>query len=414
MEEGCDAMTKLSFEIQFNSPNVLTNGSIPVEVRRPNLTLAATGLTSENIELEPGSYYVTAKLPAGQELYDYVEVREGLPNKALLKPDFEDESPHEWQAAQHYLVAQQTNARASKGILEALGGEPVEAKLRSIQGNILNQDYLISEPQNWVFNYGDNLADFEIDGTNKIQFAQLLQPNAPALNMALPAFKKFSCKLVVVRQPDGRFTFDAHLKNSAADMLLRYSQKGFQEQASLTAKALDKAFDNALDKALVAQRLLEYKVEDPIAASVGAYSLLRFGMLEYLHEWTENLRNWFKWLPDGSAIRGEHYARGGQHQKALQAFLELSERGLPLFSDGLSYAVDRLRVYTSLKEIFSDINQHEQARSLLETLQATAACTDFREPFTTFSGLVPHQPDNKLIEEVVTVDDALDLAQIFI
>jgi len=395
-------MTRLSFEIKFKSPNALTHGSIPVEVRRPNLTLAATGLTSETIELEPGSYYVTARLPAGQELYGQVEVQEGLPNKALLRPDIEDESPHEWQASQHYLVAQQMNVRAPKGMLEALGGEPVEAKLRCIEGNILKEDYLISEPENWYSNYGDNLADFAISGKDKIQFAQLLQPNWPALNMALPAFSPFRCRLVVIRQPDGRFTFDAHLENSAADMLLRYSQKGFQEQSALTAKALD------------AERLLVDKAKDPIAASVGAYSLLRFGMVEYMHDWTENLRNWFEWLPDGSAIRGEHYARLGQHREALPAFLELTERGLPLFSDGLSYAVDRLRVYSGLKDFFSDSNQQEQAQSLLETLQATAACTDFREPFTTFTGLVPHRPDNELIEEVVTVDDALDLAQVFI
>jgi hypothetical protein len=394
-------MSKLSFEIKFNSQNMLTYTGIPVEVRRPNLTLAATSLTSETIELEPGSYYVTAKLPAGQELYDHVEVKEGSFTKAVLKPDLEDESPHEWQASQHYLVSQRMGIKAPKGILESLGGEPAEAKLRCVEGNILNKDYVISEPQNWKFNLDNDLAESIIQGTDKIQFAQLLQPNAPALNMALPAFRERTCKLIIVRQPDGRFIFDAHLDNLMADMLLRYSQKGFQEQASLTAKAFD------------AERLLQLKGEDPIAAAVGAYSLLRFGMIEYLHEWTENLRNWFKWLPDGSAIRGEHYARRGQHKEALPAFLELSERGLPLFSDGLSYAVDRLRVYTSLKEIFSDGKQHEQAQDLLERLQATAACTDFREPFTTFTGLVPHRPDNEIIEEVITVEDALDLGQIF-
>src|SRR2546423_15128052 len=93
---------------------------------------------------------------------------------------------------------------------------------------------------------------------------------------------------------------------------------------------------------LDAEELLEDKQQDPIAAAVGGYALLRFSALERLHDWTANLHSWFEWLPDGAAIRGEHLARMGQHDEALDAFLTLPSRGLPLFSDGLAYAVNRL------------------------------------------------------------------------
>jgi hypothetical protein len=284
---------------------------------------------------------------------------------------------------------------------EALGGEPVEAKLRSITGNILANDYVIAEPQNWYFRYYDELAENLISGTGEIQFAQLLQPNAPALNMALPAFGLNSCTLVVTRQADSRFSYDAHLENKMADLLLRYSQKGYQEQAALTATTID------------AEQLLMGKFEDPIAAAVGAYSLLRFGELERLHEWTVNLQERFAWLPDGAAIRGEHLARRGNHAEALTSFLKLSDRGLPLFSDGLSYAVERLRLYLGLKEGTFEEEKLHQARSLLETLHCFAACTDFREPITTFTGLTPHMPDDVRLDEVITIENGLDLAQIF-
>lgn len=395
-------MTKLSFEIQFDSANELQNSALPVEVRRPNLTLARTGLTSESIDIEPGNYFVTATMPAGQELCDYVKVSEGQPNKAVLKPALEDESPHEWQAQQHYLVAQRSiTQKVDDDGLESLGGEDVQAKLRRITGDILNQKYEIVEPQGWKVRYEDDLAEFSVDGINKVQFVQLLQSNSPALNMALPVYEHRDCQLVVIRQPDGRFSFDAHLRNPTADLLLRYSQKSYGEQASLTSQALD------------AKMMLAQKMQDPISAAVGGYSILRFGKLELLHEWTENLRKLFKWLPDGSAIRGEHLARRGKHNEALSAFLELSDRGLPLFSDGLSYAVDRLRLYTSVKEFFTGNDQAEQARTLFEKLQLFAACTDFREPFTTFTGLIPHEPDDNPVEEVVTIDHGLDLAKMF-
>ena len=58
-----------------------------------------------------------------------------------------------------------------------------------------------------------------------------------------------------------------------------------------------------------------------------------------------NLYTEFPWLPDGAAIEGECLAREGNHQDSLKAFLAVAERGLPLFTDGLSYTIDRLQLY---------------------------------------------------------------------
>ena len=80
----------------------------------------------------------------------------------------------------------------------------------------------------------------------------------------------------------------------------------------------------------------------PIGAAIGGYVLLRLGELDRLQDWTKNLCKYFPWLPDGVVIYAEHLARVGEHQQALERFLELPKRGLPFTSSGLTAMVESL------------------------------------------------------------------------
>ena len=153
-----------------------------------------------------------------------------------------------------------------------------------------------------------------------------MQLGRPAVNIALPASTR-GCTVAIRREPD-RYWLEVHPDNSTANVLLGYAQNNLAQQQASTAKQL--LFD---------------KVDDPIAASIGAYSLLRFGEVERLHDWTQNLMDWFAWLPDGAAIRGEQLARLGDHKSAAPAFLQAVNRGLPVFSDGVKFTYERLRAY---------------------------------------------------------------------
>ena len=157
--------------------------------------------------------------------------------------------------------------------------------------------------------------------------------------------------------------------------------------------------------ALDAELLLGEKLEDVVAATIGAYALLRLGELERLHDWTENLRNWFPWLPDGAAIRGEHLARLGRHGEALACFAELPRRGLPVFTDGLSYSVDRIRLYVNLgRDHFAGMPiSYDDALGLRRRLESYGTFADLREPFLTFTGLDPSRPDDRSLSE--DIDD---------
>jgi hypothetical protein len=75
---------------------------------------------------------------------------------------------------------------------------------------------------------------------------------------------------------------------------------------------------------------------------------LRTNQIERLKDWTQHLADGSPWLPDSLLVLAEYLARSGDHEAASRALLKLADRGLPLFSSGLSYAVDRLSVYKSL------------------------------------------------------------------
>lgn len=85
--------------------------------------------------------------------------------------------------------------------------------------------------------------------------------------------------------------------------------------------------------------LLEAKLENPCAAAAGAYILI-----DQLHDatrrpvwrpWIENLRNWFQDLPDGAVLAGRACLHEGDRDGACAAFIEATERGIPVFAAGV-------------------------------------------------------------------------------
>jgi hypothetical protein len=110
------------------------------------------------------------------------------------------------------------------------------------------------------------------------------------------------------------------------------------------------------------------------------------GEIERLHTWTSNLCSWFPWLPDGLVAEAEHAAREARHEDALGLLRQLPQRGLPVLSMGLAYAVDRLRTYVRLDP--GDVELRRQ----LDELARYALATDFAEPVTTFHGDGPDSP----------------------
>jgi hypothetical protein len=384
-------VSKLSFNCAFKSSE-LYSLDLPVEIRKSNLALEARTLTSRPVEVKPGSYHVTARLPAGAELYGHVDVVEGQDATVTLALEAADESPNETQEEQR-LVWGKRGYEPAQGGLESLGGEEATARLKAYRGNPLQPGGGYSEVADtgWLSKVNrpqpPGVYEFDLMSPGST-LVQLLQAGAAPLNMALPSAEQQEWQIVLALQPDNLYSMDVHLEHSEADALLHYAERGLLEQTAAVATS----------DALQGERLLFQKQSYPVAAAAGAYVLLRLGEIDRLHDWTENLRNWFDWLPDGSAIRGEHLARLGQHKDALAAFLEIGPRGLPLFTEGLSYALDRLRLYAGYGEEHFDKEMLSKAEALLMQLQRFAEYVDFRRAVLTFTGAAPGSPSREPLD----------------
>jgi hypothetical protein len=213
--------------------------------------------------------------------------------------------------------------------------------------------------------------------------------------MVIPAAPWERVRMTVILSADG-WDADAYLSNPTADQVVRnlFSGRlaevriatGFPNLYGAENTGYVEPPDGSADIAQL-EYLLRMKIADPIGAAVGAYALLRLGELDRLHDWTENLRKWSPWLPEGSAIRGEHLARLGEHEAALAAFLEVPARGLPVFADGLTFALNRLELYATVP---GDETAMQAARAAAARLRPVARHIDFSRPITTFTADTPN------------------------
>jgi hypothetical protein len=386
-------MTPLRFAPTFRSPE-LREIDVPVEVRTSKLKVVARTTSSQVVDLEPGEYFVSAVLPGGRELIGSVEVG-GAPAVVELLSDFGDEPPADEMLERKHFLAPPVGDDADERqrvALETLGPSrgalavPLHAPvtLRQLTGNVLRGDVVVQDEVTVQPKDGQRIPLYP-DGSLRPAYVQMTQTHAAPVTLAVPSGPGRMSE-VLFRQEGSHWTLDLHLAHAAANLLLCYRANGYVQQAAEATES----------PALNAEQLLEEKIGDPIAAAVGAYALLRFAELRRLRDWTENLRAWFPWLPDGSAIRGEHLARMGEHTQALEVFLELHDRGLPMFTDGFAFALDRLRLYLEAG-LPTAPEQHSAARALLEKLKRIAPAVDDGSPVLVIVGdpleLLARNPD---------------------
>ena len=364
-------MSLLKFRSRFVSPR-LKYVDLPVEIRRQNLSLVARTLLSRTIELDPGRYHVTATLPSGEQLYQAVEVG-ATEITVTLSPYPDEHTGPELPEASIFLRKRRRSkavthwAQSPSPLIDGTGRLRTRSKLRRFEGNVLRGPIEAVEFTAPANPYAS-------------QVVQLVQPPLSPLNVRLPTSPDSSAEVSLEKDNLGILDLDVRLGSPDADVLLKYLDYGELQLAATTA----------MSPCLQAERLLGDKERDPIAAATGAYALLRVGDLERLHDWTRNLMNWFEWLPDGLVIYAEHLARLGEHQASCRLLLDLPQRGLPIFTDGFSFAIDRLRLYT--QSVSLPREDRTEAAAVLDRLQPFAAHADFEAPFVTFTGLDPMRP----------------------
>ena len=208
-------------------------------------------------------------------------------------------------------------------------------------------------------------------------FAQVAAPGETPLNVALPIYGPTSsqrCRLTIEWGEPNTIVNVSLPDNPRVDAVARYLNGGHLREAA--------------DLSTDAELLLQAKMADPFGAAIGGYALLRLGRLDALHDWPQNLANWFPWLPDGAVIAGETSALAGDHESAIELVCETGRRGLPVFSAGLSLLASRLREYAGApKDAFgANADRVDEAGRLLGHVLEVMAFADFDRVSLAFRG----------------------------
>ena len=166
---------------------------------------------------------------------------------------------------------------------------------------------------------------------------QLEQSNGEVLHVRLPANLRGVRARADDLKEEGALLYSIRLTSHepAADAILNYLQIG----DLYSAKSMTAWVDESAD-------MLLHKVQDPYAAAVGSYLLLRLGQYDCMHDWPRNLADWFEFLPDGCVIwaRQLMHLAPGEQDEIRNYLLKAVERGLPVYTEGLRILMDGLRL----------------------------------------------------------------------
>ncbi|MCX6381014.1 MAG: hypothetical protein NT023_16330 [Armatimonadetes bacterium] len=248
------------------------------------------------------------------------------------------------------------------------------------------------------FYHSEGILHLQIDHS-KVNHLQCHRPNGKVYNLRLPTAPKLVKEIKVAFRPleGGEIDIEAHIYNPVADNLVQYRNQGFNAEAESLAP--EWVAENS-------EKLIDAKKSDPVAAVIGVLTLLKFNRVDVLEDlekkdWLTNLSKLFTWLPDGTILRGEYYARQGDYVRAMEDFLTLETKGLPFFRSVLSYAVDRLHGYTHYSSTYFPPEQIDKARTLLKRLSKFSQYTESNRPFLIYTGKNPSQPEDKVVEKVM-------------
>jgi hypothetical protein len=405
------AGSAVRFTARFRSLE-LEQADFPIEVRTLSAALVKQGVLSEVLTLNPGDYIAITHLPGGQDAQAEFSVPgNGQSLTVQLQLDPSDESPNESQEVQRFVRGTGATPPAHREPMSSFERRLLEAAhrpwdmpwliirddprvtvaplervvMRGFTGNLLKGEIEIVTGSRWWVKSRETkppgFAEFIVTDPT-ITGIQIFRSQRRPLNLLMPSARDAPneppCR-IVIRTLDEGYLAQVHPGDLLADSLLKYAEEGMADAMQTLSRAH-------------AERLLAAKIERPIAATVGAYSLLRTGALEALHDWTSNLYNWMTWLPDAVPILAEHLARQGRHAEALEILVRLPERGLPIFTDGLSYALDRLRLYAGNSGSKFPEERIREGQALLDRLEDFSIGIDFSQPTVSFAGFYPSAP----------------------
>lgn len=413
-------MSKLNIKFQ---PYAADSGSaqVPMEVIDHNLeqVWAQSQMLRDEAEVDvaPGTYLVRAHLPSGEIVSAQAQVGENESKKIELIP--KQHSPQETLGWAYYLKGVSRTGQTARtfAAFDPASLFRAAATADSISTPKLDLYFHNAESGWHSLSSLEDAHELELPGADfpvevmvdrAIRYLDPLTPVSLRLKtkrnlrkcpgqfwlqvggdqpwskfVALPSAREL--RVLVTRDDDEPQQSDDPLNvivdsgNPQAEAILGYLSAGDFGSAKLVGGEVVES----------AMHLLWDKLDDPTGAAIGGYLLLATGHL-FKVNWTNNLADWMKWLPDGAVVHAWHVLRqkGGDGKLARKWLIEAAERGVPLYTQGLRLLFDGLNIFDMRAD-----SKDEEVKAALESIRPYAAAADWRAPVTTFFGHDPAKPE---------------------
>jgi len=332
--------------------------------------------------LQPGTYTLRLSLSSGIQKDETFDLEEGQTKEIGI--NIENNSPHEsheWAYLNKNFSIQSsrdTNMKTINYYQEP--GKLVNGKLwKSSLGNW--QQEFLPQFMNQTIRGDGNI--FTHHTNQQLSLLEISGKDMPNLYVSLPPGNQLKC-LVKLAEGDNEEVHPIDVTVSTdqlkAETLLTLLTNGAVREA--------KTLSNAKE----AEELLYQKMQNPVTAAIGGYFLLKTGELARLHDWANNLANWFPLLPDGAIIHATQLLNKKEKTESdidliRKRLLQAAGAGIPVYSEGLRLLEKGLtQLWYHSKQMDDEIKKaRDRIGDYLEV-------TDFSQETTTFIGIAPYEP----------------------
>lgn len=373
--------------------NSKRNVVIPIGFNNPLMQVA----------LEPGRYLVEAILPSGDIITRQAQTVEGQWSEVVLEAEHSAHEWHSWPTLMGNVQSQSGYDASTKDAsipdydvllirrphpaLQSGSEEASEAwrrfpkrlgwlsrirppffggteRVQAVEADGATQLH------SFVMNYEGNLTGrvprwYVIVRTPKS--ARLLTTPNPWFSVNE---KEIPAELLITKSPDRSIETSWVVQDLNLGTLLGYLARGAYQDALRVGSS-----DAALD-------LLFNKYQNPLGAAAGGYVLvgsMKRDEKEYWHDWIENLRRDFEWLPDGAIQSAWLKLKQGNlesnRDEVREDLFQAYDRGLPYYSLGLQWLIDGLTLLG---------DEDDEVQSRLKGVQQLAWRADMSSLFTAF------------------------------
>jgi hypothetical protein len=367
-------------------------------VRREMVPISHQSSHARELDLKPGHYFVEVTMPSGEILSENVELSSGREQDLVLNAE---DSPHEWLSWQHLVGNVGAVQRAAQefiapprgvhffsqpapttGVADAFRAEWLTKPMPGLAlaespapdvwqalAKLPSSTTLVSQK----LNSGHTAKRIPLVVSDPVSAVLRLVYDTASSNDAFPVHSKNNREFLAVRHRDryelvslpmpwrimasgGRqavieavVTQPFSPDDFATSLAVRDSRLGV-----LLGFLASGSLGPAREIAQISQKLLYYKIENPLAAAAGAYAMVGAvtdSKKQDWHQWVRNLATRFKQIPDGAVLLAMLHLRlrrgHADISEAHNWFKTAYRRGLPFYSLGIRWLLTGLEKFAT-------------------------------------------------------------------